>query len=330
MSIASRPAGSSRAQASPGTHRQCRVFQGPVGYLAVVVGTIVASMSAFVALLLGLDVAGLKPPPAFTNSYCLDAKLEFLRRYPPQRPTHLVVGSSIAWRNIDAAAIAREHPQARPLNGAFCGLALNQSVFAARFLIGRLPGISDVLVVVDPFDLSNCRASKTALFDEADVSAYLSGASDLDFYFKYFDPFSLLVNAIGRKEVFTPYGDGPLDTDRSFGLVYGPPRTIQLECLAALRAFAVDMQRQGIALTVTTMPLMSGWSREHDPDGKARKGFGRELELALAGTQVRMWDAWSAIEVPAADYTDAVHLRWSATGRFTRRLVAATGFGARD
>jgi hypothetical protein len=286
-------------------------------------------MAVFVGLLLGLDAAGLKPPPAFTNSHCIDAKLEFLRRHPPLKPTHLVVGSSIAWRNIDTAAIVGENPHIRPLNGAFCGLAMNQSAFATRFLLDRLPGISEVLLLLDPFDMSSCRASKTAVFDQADVGAYLSGAPDLDYYFKYFDLFSLITNAAGRKETFTPYGDGPLDTDRDFGLVYGPPRTSQPECLAALNAFALDMQKRGIVLTVTTMPLMAGWSREYDPDSRARKALAGELASALAGTQARLSDTWSTLDVPAADFTDAVHLRWSATGRFTRRLVSATGFGTR-
>ena len=302
-------------------------FQGPVLYLSIVGGTIVAGMTIFVGLLLGLDAAGLKPPPAFTNSYCIDAKLEFLRRHPPLEPTHLVVGSSIAWRNIDAGAIVSENPHARPLNGAFCGLAINQSTFVARFLVDRFVGISDVLLLLDPFDMSSCRASKTAVFDKADVGAYLSGGPDLDYYFKYFDLIYLIANAAGRKEAFTAYGDGPLDTERSFGLVYGPPRQSQSECLVALTTFALDMQRRGIALTVTTMPLMSGWSREHDPDARARKTLAAELASALAGTQARLWDAWSTLDVPAADYTDAVHLRWSATARFTRRLVTATGFG---
>jgi len=240
------------------------------------------------------------------------------------------VGSSIALRNIDTAAIARDNPQVRPLNGAFCGLAMNQSAFATQFLIDRLPGVSDVLLLLDPFDMSSCRASKTAVFDQADVGAYLSGAPDLDYYFKYFDPFSLITNAAGRKERFTPYGDLPLDTDRYFGLVYGPPRPSQPECLAALNAFALDLQKRGIALTVSTMPLMSGWSRAYDPDSRAAKALAAELASALAGTQARLWDTWSTLDVPAADFTDAVHLRWSATARFTRRLVSATGFGARD
>ena len=289
-----------------------------------------AGMALFVGLLLGLDVAGLKPPPAFTNSHCIDAKLEFLRRHPPLKPTHLVVGSSIALRNIDGAAIVRENPNVRPLNGAFCGLAMNQSAFATRFLLDRLPGISEVLLLLDPFDMSSCRASKTAVFDQADVGAYLSGAPDLDYYFKYFDLFSLVTNAAGRKETFTPYGDLPLDTDRSFGLVYGPPRPSQPECLAALNAFALDMHKRGIALTVATMPLMADWTRAYDPDSRARKALAAELASALAGTQARLSDTWSTLDVPAADFTDAVHLRWSATGRFTRRLVSATGFGARD
>ena len=330
MIISSRSAEQAPTAAASTSARRVWRLHGPVCYLAVVAGTIVAGMMAFVGLLLGLDIAGLKPPPAFTNSHCIDAKLEFLRRHPALKPTHLVVGSSIAWRNIDAGAIVRDNPHVRPLNGAFCGLAVNQSAFVTRFLVDHLPGVAEVLLLLDPFDMSNCRSSKTAVFDKADVAAYLSGAPDLDYYFKYFDLLSLLANAVGPKEAFTPYGDGPLYTDGSFGLVYGAPRPFQPECLAALTAFALDMQKRGIALTVATMPLMSGWSRQYDPDARARKALAGELSLALAGTQARLWDTWSTLDVPAADFTDAVHLRWSATGRFTRRLVAATGFGRPD
>lgn len=299
-------------------------------YLAIVTATITLTAACFAGILLVLDLAGSKPPPAFTNSHCIDEKLAFFRQNPPAHPTHLIVGSSIAWRNIATDVVAEEHPNTRPLNGAFCGLSFNQSAFAARFLLQRYPTITDVLVVIAPFDMGACRSNKTNLFDTADVSAYLSGANDLQFYFKYFDIFSLFVNTFGEKDVYTTHGDGPLNTDQPRRLVYGPAPAIQRECEAALAEFAAELTRNGKRLLVVTMPLLDEWSDKYDRDSKERVDFAAKIQRALNGSSATFWDAWSRI-TPAADgYIDATHLQWSAVPSFTRQLVAATGFGVRD
>lgn len=300
----------------------------PIRYLAVVAATIVIVAVAFVGALSGLAAAQRKPPPAFTNSHCFDAKLEFLRQHPPAAPTHLIVGSSVPWRNIDAAAIVEQHPEVRPLNGAFCGLSINQSAFVARFLLQRYPTITHVLLLVAPFDMNACRSNRTAMFDAADVSAYLAGVDDVNFYFKYFDLFSLIENAFSTKWIFARYGDGPLYAPDREGLVYGPAPNIQSECLAALAGLADDVERSGKHLVVVTMPLRGDWSEKYDRDAKARTQLGNEIRRALDGKPAVFWDAWSEITIPPADYTDAVHLRWSAVPSFTRRLVQATGLGS--
>lgn len=299
-----------------------------VRYLALVAATIVFLTAGFVGVVWALDLTGLKPPPAFTNNLCIDAKLEFFRENPPVRPTHMIVGSSIAWRNIASNVVAEEHPSARPLNGAFCGLSLNQSTFAARFFLQRFPTITDVLLVLVPFDMGACRSNKTNLFDTADVSAYLSGANDLQFYFKYFDVFSLVTNAFGEKDVYTAHGDGPLLTDQPRRLVYGPAPAVQPECEAALAEFAADLERTGRRLVVVTMPVLDEWSAKYDRDSKEREYFATRIRHALKGSSAVFWDAWSKIEPAAAAYSDAVHLRWRAVPAFTRQLVEATGFGA--
>jgi hypothetical protein len=316
------------SQSPAGGRRTAETSADAVRYLAVVAATIVIVAAAFAGVLWGLEASRLRPPPAFSNSYCLDAKLEFLRQNPPIDPTHLIVGSSIGWRNIDANAIVEQHPDVRPLNGAFCGLSINQSAFATRFFLQRFPTITDVLLVVDPFDMSSCRSNRTAMFDAADVSGYLAGADDLSFYFKYFDLFSLFVNAIGAKEVFTRYGDGPLDTDESRSLVYGPAPNIQSECLAALTGLAEDVEKSGKRLIVVSMPLLGDWSEKYDRDLKARAQLANAIRRALNGKPAVFWDGWSEITVPPAHYLDAVHLRWSAVPNFTRQLVQATGFGS--
>jgi hypothetical protein len=300
----------------------------PARYMAVLAGTIIFLAAAFVAILWTLEAAKLKPPPAFTNSDCFDAKLEFLRKNPPVDPTHLIVGSSVAWRNLAGDAVVEQHPNAKPLNGAFCGLSINQSAFTARFFLERFPTITDVLLVLDPFDMSVCRSKKSALFDTADVSAYLSGAHDLSFYFKYFDAFSLMANAFGVKDVFTRHGDGPLKIDGRRGLVYGPPPALQAECDTALADLAAYVENTGRHLLVVTMPLLGEWSDKYDRDSKARTHLAETIRGALKGRSAKFWDAWSRLTLPAQDYTDAVHLRGSAAPGFTRQLVKATGFGS--
>ena len=64
----------------------------------------------------------------------------------------------------------------RPLNGAFCGLAMNQSAFATRFLLDRLPGISEVMLLLDPFDMSTCRTQKATAFSISRASATKAAA----------------------------------------------------------------------------------------------------------------------------------------------------------
>src|SRR5262245_4835561 len=74
-------------------------------YVAVLATTIALTAAGFVGVVMGLDAAGRRPPPAFSNSYCLDAKLASLRENPPPQPTHLIIGSSVPWRNVSAETI---------------------------------------------------------------------------------------------------------------------------------------------------------------------------------------------------------------------------------
>jgi len=302
-------------------------------YLAIVAATLAITAATFVGFLGALDQTGHRPPPAFSNSYCFDLKLASLRQDPPVQPTHLIVGSSVPWRNVAAETIAEQYPDARPLNAGFCGLKVNQAAFSARFFLERFPTATDVLLMLDPFDMSACRSNKTAVFDAADVSAYLSGANDLQSYFKYFDIVSLIQNAFTTANAsstaypVTRLGDGPLFRNESHELVYGPPPAIQPACEAALTAFAEDVEKGGKRLVVATMPLLGDWSDKYDRDSQAKRELAGSIRRALDGTSATFWDGWSNVALPRADYFDAVHLHWKAVPDFTRQLVQATGFG---
>lgn len=303
-------------------------------YLALVVTTIGLAAAGFVVLVMALDVAGRRPPPAFSNSYCLDAKLAAFRENPPVSPTHLILGSSVPWRNVSAGTIREQHPQARPLNASFCGLMVNQSAFVGRYFLKRFPTVSDVLLVLDPLDMSACRSKKTEVFDSADLSDYLSGGNDLPSYFKYFDFVSLVGNAFNTangasiKYPVTRLGDGPLLRGEMQELVYGAPPEIQPACVAALAAFATELDKGGRRLVVATMPVLGDWSERYDPDLRSRRALAAGIKSALAGTSAGFWDGWSALTLPRADYFDALHLHWRAVPAFTRQLMQATNFVA--
>jgi hypothetical protein len=310
-----------------------------IRYLAIVAATIMASALLFVMGLQVLDTQHSKPPPAFSNSLCTDAKLEFLRGNPPDQPTHLIIGSSISWRNIAAEMIVRQFPAARPLNGGFCGLQFNQTAFVSRFFLDRYPTITDLLLVLDPKDMSACRSTRSEVFEPTDVSDYLSGADDTKYYFRYFDLPAFLRNAFVVKErkanddelealVFTRYGDGPLVTNETRGVFYGAAPRLDATCRDALAGFAREVSASGRHLLVVTMPLLADWSHRFDGHAKIRRQLAGQIREALAGTTATFWDAWAEMPMAQNSYTDAYHLRWSAAQDFTRRLVDETGFGS--
>jgi hypothetical protein len=310
-----------------------------VRYLAVVSSTIIAAAVVFVVGLHALDAGNHKPPPAFSNSLCTDAKLEFLRDHPPAQPTHLIIGSSISWRNIAAEMIVERFPDTRPLNAGFCGLQINQTAFVSRFILDRYPTITDLLLVLDPKDMSACSSTRSQVFDAGDVSEYLSGGDDTIYYFKYFDFPALVRNALVFRErmvneddmdalVFTRYGDGPVVTDETRGIFYGAAPRLDPVCKDALAALARDVSASGRHLLVVTMPLLADWSQRYDGEAKVRKQLAEGIRQALDGTPSVFWDAWAEAPLDNASYTDAFHLRWSAARSFTERLVAATGFGS--
>jgi hypothetical protein len=315
--------------------------EGLKSYVGLTIATIVSCFFAYVILIIILQALDRKPPPAFTNNLCIDGKIEFLRQNSPVDPTHLVIGSSISWRNIDSSTIVDRHPQSRPLNGGFCSLHMNQIAFVSDFLIKRYPTVSDLLLVLDVEDMAACRQNKTILFNENDVASYLSKANDIQFYFKYFSPISLLRNAMQLKErkqnlieldplVFTAYADGPLNTSQERGLFYGTAPPIDNACVDALRSLANAAKTKKLRLTVATMPLPSTWSEKYDQDAVVQKKFTDTVRTALDGTGTQFWDGWAEAKIDPKAYTDAYHLRWSAVPAFTQQLIKATQFGSSD
>ncbi|MDB5932489.1 MAG: hypothetical protein JWR60_4196, partial [Polaromonas sp.] len=293
-------------RAPPVRHGHSAAAQAPAEwrYLVSVLAGLLGALGAFYALLFTLEATGDLPPPAFSNSLCVDEKLSFMRENTALSPNLLVVGSSVAWRHFDGATLQARASGMKPLNGGFCGLTANQSVHVANWLLDRQPTVRQVVMIVTPQDFSDCINHKDAVFDvrEADDFVY-GGASRWPYYLRYFSPVSLLGNARRVKDrrtdsadldplIFTRFGDGPVTTSASLPtLGYGRPDMLEPSCFQALGSLAQRLQQEGRQLTVVSTPLHPDWKAKEDPSGAFLKDFDARLMQALKGTNARYWDA---------------------------------------
>lgn len=307
-------------------------------YLGYVLAGAAAALVLFCFFLAALSATANLPPPAFTNSLCIDEKLEFLRNKRPRSPDLLVMGSSVAWRHFDGAAVAAPPLKLNPLNGGFCGLHANQSIHAAGWLLDHEPTIRQVIMIASPQDFAECSQKSTAVFNDKDATRFVyDGASRWPYYLKYFSPLSLIGNARRVKDkranlieldplVFDRYGGGPLDTGQSRPtLYYDSPAPLDPACFQSLQNFALRLQAEKRTFMVVSTPLHPEWKAREDPQGVFLADFDRQIKSALAASAARYWDADSEWVTGASGFTDAIHLRWSAAQEFSAALALKIG-----
>lgn len=310
--------------------RESRDKDRPGAYLGAIVGGALASIVCMLAFFILLDSNDRLPPPPIANNLCADEKLAFLRDHKFESPSVLVLGSSIAWRSVDSAAVSKATGGLGTLNGAFCGLHMNQTAFVGNWLLDRLPSVRTVIVVASPFDFAGCKVSRTAVFNrEAADDFVFKRKLKWSFYFRYFDPVSMIRNARHIRAmrrsadpftslVFTEFGDGPMDTDTSAPtLVYGAMPELDRSCFDALKVFAVRLASEGRKLAIVTPPVNPEWKASFDREGKLRRQFGQALAETLQQMDARYWDGDANIPMGPEAFTDAIHLRWSAATTFS-------------
>jgi hypothetical protein len=301
-------------------------------YLVTVACSAGGTLLLYLVFLLMLNATGNLPPPAITNNVCLDEKLEFLRNNPTIKPETLVVGSSVAWRNFSGAELPSQSVDARPLNGGFCGLHANQIGFSTRYLLHRYQTVRDVVVILAPQDVETCKVRR-AVFDTADVDAYLSGKTwPYTYYLRYFDPVSLVRNAltIARQRsgydafdsvMLDPFGGSPLITTLSKRSQYGAYPGSDPACFRSLTALAQFVEGSGRRFLVVISPRDPTWRTNFDPQDIVGSNFRRSIASATAGTGGKVWDANHDLDMPTADFIDAVHLRSTGARLFSANLA---------
>ncbi len=316
------------AQASPKPVRP--------SYLLAFLGSLLGMFALYYGVLLTLSATGNLPPPAFSNSLCIDEKLHFLRQEQPGSPTLLVVGSSVAWRHFDGSTLLREAPGTKPLNGAFCGLRVNQTGFATDWLLDHYRSVREVVMIASPQDFQDCASKPTAFFDRDDVDDYVFGKAAPWFYYtRYFSLVSLARNALTIADkrsganpidplVFDRFGSGPLGAEGGRGqLLYGAIGKPDPACIAALSQLAARVQGDGKRLMLAMTPLHPQWRAMHDPDGAVLGGFSASIRAALSGSGAQYWDSNQSFPPVKEEFFDAIHLRWTGVPRFTAALLQA-------
>jgi hypothetical protein len=310
-------------------------------YLATLGGMAIGLVALFWLSLGAINRLGLLPPPQLSNNLCIDQKLAYLRENTIEQPTILTVGSSVAWRSIDSAEFRQASDgRSMPLNGAFCGLKMNQTEFTTSYLLGHYPSVRSVVLVLSPLDLTECSTTNARVFDPNDVDNFVFRRDvEFTFYLKYFDPLILAKNVVILRSMrdgklplesmtMDRYGDAPLDTDASReGIVYGALEPLDPTCLASLTKLTHDTEAQGRRLIVVTTPMSPVWKASFDPSGAVMHDMTRDIQRAVAGTEAVFWDANRDFPMDPGDFIDAIHLRWSAAKVFSRELVRATGLG---
>ena len=311
-----------------------------VRYLITVGITVALLVTTYAGALAMLQQSANLPPPPIVNEVCADEKLQWLRNNAPDLPSTLVVGSSVAFRNVDVGQLAVP-AMTQPLNGGMCHLKLNQTAFVTGYLLRHFPSVRTVTVVVAPQDLDNCTKAPAQIFDPATADAYVFDHRwPYRIYFSQFDFVSLVRNAVlirGMREARNPldplmitrYGDGPLDTNLSRGLTYGKFPGYDPACFTALHDLASAVVSGGRRFLMATSPLNPAWSARYDPSGQLHADMVAGIQSALHSTGSEFWDGGRLFAGAQSEFTDAIHIRWSAAQRYGAMLAAALN-GSRE
>jgi hypothetical protein len=310
-------------------------------YFLACLGTVLGCYALFLSVLLLLWANGSLPPPIVTNNLCFDEKIHWMSyELPSSTPDLLVFGSSVAWRHFDGGQAIESGLAKNPYNLGFCGLRLSQTAFVARYFLTKqkFQYPVRVVIIVSPQDFEGCVSAEEQVFSKPDADeAIFSRTHGWGLYWKNVDPVPFVRNASAVKAMrsgandlnrlmFTRYGDGPVDSTHSRDLTYGPVTNLKQECFVALKDLVQDLSGHKIRSTLVLTPINPQWLSRYDPNRRILSEVRSRLSEALKKSDVRVWDASENKSFSELDFTDAIHLRWSAVGRF---MTAMAGFATK-
>ena len=96
-----------------------------------------------------------------------------------------------------------------------------------------------------------------------------------------------------------------------------------LRAIRALRDLAEAVAAGGRRFLVATSPVSPEWSARYDAEGRLHGGMVEGIRAALRGTGAEFWDGDKLFAGAPSEFTDAIHVRWSAARRYGALLAAA-------
>jgi len=299
-------------------------------YLLGIVFGAVLTLAAVGASLVALAAFDRLPAPPITSVDALDEKLRFLRENGDIRPSLLVVGSSMAWRQFDGKPFAAILGKGRVLNGASGLLKVHQTRFLTSFYLAHLRDLQTIMLILGPPDFANCRATPAELFDPEVASGY---AFRNDFaaplYIQYFSPTLYFRRALKYHERLVPllgelwmdeYGSGPMQWTPEMikGLRYDEAN-LDPACTDSLLALLSEIRQAGIRPVVVFSPVHPEYRRRYPETMRQFKEVGARIESDIHHG-IDFFDM-SESDFQDADFFDAVHLQWAAVRRFSNDLA---------
>ena len=226
----------------------------------------------------------------------------------------------------------------RALNGSAWGVNVAQLGFLLDFYLSWYSNVVHVITVTSPGDFTECTTTDRAFFDKSDATDYtFRWATDLQYYFLYFAPVSLVKNAlkIGRQRTDKHF-ESSLAFD-NFGAVLKSRqlrahtsqknywKDIDQTCFGALRSVAQNLFTRNVAFTVVLAPLKPAYVKRVDPDGKNSEYFLDSVTRALKGTGARLFNASDVMQFDDRDFWIATHLYEDTISRLSRKLALLMG-----
>jgi hypothetical protein len=187
-------------------------------------------------------------------------------------------------------------------------------------------------------DFEQCQPSTTAFFDPDTLDAYLDGRLPPDLlYFKNFRASSFLrdishIQSMRRDAedydtlVMDRFGSGPIQIapEHSRGIYYGK-FGVDPECLNAYTEMATYLADRGVRFITVLIPMMPAWSERYDPQGTEVARFAAEIrnriDTAAPPGAALVIDGTHRFAFENEDYSDALHLQWSAVPKFMEYIA---------
>jgi hypothetical protein len=282
-----------------------------------------------------LSITDYLPAPMFSNSFCLDEKLRFLRLKKNVRADYAVIGSSTGLNNIPSE-VMMAHPRINQgyLNFSAWGLNMDGKLYYWNFI----RDIARPKVLIIPIDLNEFNDYETVPeFNKDDVTRYLQGANPFWHYLKnHRNGFIERIRLVlwHRKKNDTQYttkfdqgGGAPIEVTKESRITrrkwktenYTKKRFVE-KGYESLEGLLKDAGRHGVIVVIVQQPL-----REHYREDELEFAFIKEnwdrVDRIAKDNGAYFFNMQDILPEDPSLYSDSLHLNRWAGEVFVKKLL---------